>query len=154
MPEAAVALGSNLGDRAALLRSAIEHLRTLGTVTAISTFLDTPPALYFNQPRFLNAAVLLHTALAPEALMRALLSIEQAMGRVRTGVPPKGPRSIDLDLIFYDSVTLETPRLTLPHPALHLRDFVLAPLAEIAPHWLHPTLHRTPVQLLEALTQS
>ena len=144
MPITAIALGSNLGDRHANLATAITHLRTLGSVTAISTSRDTPPVGYLDQPNFLNAAVLLETAIPPLALLRALLNIERQMGRDRSAtIPAKGPRLIDLDLILYDQVVLDHEDLTLPHPAFPDRPFVLEPLAELAPTWLHPTLSQT-----------
>ena len=152
---AAIALGSNLGDRARNLRDALTHLATLGKVLAVSTFHATAPVGYLDQPDFLNAAALLETELPPLLLLDALLEIEQTMGRVRIGIPAKGPRLIDLDLLLYrtdgDQITLQTPTLTLPHPALHERLFVLAPLAEIAPTWQHPTLHQTIQSLLAKL---
>ena len=145
MPEdgpsvAAIALGSNLGDREQTFRTAITHITALGRLLAISSFVDTAPVGYLDQPRFLNAALLLETTLPPTELLHQLLEIERRMGRDRTNVPAKGPRIIDLDLLFYDSIVLATKDLTLPHPAMHERAFVLAPLAEIAPHWIHPVL--------------
>jgi len=148
---AAIALGSNLGNRAATLLSAVEALRQLGHVTAVSTFLDTDPVGYQDQPQFLNAAALLETILPPQALLQKLLSIEQQHGRDRSHGIAKGPRTLDLDLLLYDDQVLTTPELTLPHPELHTRSFVLQPLAEIAPHMLHPTLHKTVQQLLTDL---
>ena len=153
MPEpvaAAIALGSNLGDRAGNLRTAIAQLGLLGKVTAVSSFHATEPVGYLDQPEFLNAAVLLETPLAPHALLEALLAIERDMGRVRIGVPAKGPRLIDLDLLLYGGEIVESATLTLPHPAMHERPFVLAPLAEIAPGWKHPILHQTIATLLQA----
>ena len=139
---AAIALGSNLpshfGDRAATLREAIARVGRLGTVTAVSPFVDTTPVTYVDQPRFLNGALLLETELAPLALLRELLLIERAMGRTRGEMPAKGPRTIDLDLLLYDDCVLNTPELTLPHPELAVRAFVLEPLAAIAPGWVHP----------------
>jgi 2-amino-4-hydroxy-6-hydroxymethyldihydropteridine diphosphokinase len=158
MPEphqAAIALGSNLpstfGGPSDNLREALARIGALGRVTAVSSFLATAPELFVDQPEFVNAALLLETALAPLDLMRALLAIETAMGRVRTGVPAKGPRLIDLDLIFFDALVLETPELSLPHPAVAERRFVLAPLAEIAPAWTHPVTGLTVGDLLTQL---
>ena len=152
---AAIALGSNLpspfGPPEANLREALHRLATLGHVTAVSSFHATDPVGYLDQPRFLNAAALLETALSPLDLLHGLLAIEQAMGRDRANTPAKGPRIIDLDLLLYGSEILHHPDLTLPHPALHERRFVLAPLAEIAPTLPHPTLHRTISELLAEL---
>ena len=148
---AAIALGTNLGDRPANLHLALHHLATLGALTAISTFHDTAPVGYLDQPHFLNAAALLETNLPPETLLQSLLAIEKEMGRDRTTAPPKGPRLIDLDLIFYDDAIIDSPDLTLPHPALASRRVVLAPLAEIAPKWLHPQTGLTVADMLDAL---
>ena len=152
---AAIALGSNLpstyGPPEANLREALTRLATLGHITAVSTFHATDPVGYLDQPRFLNAAALLDTSLAPLDLLRQLLAFEHAMGRDRVNTPPKGPRIIDLDLLLYADKILQTSELTLPHPCLHERRFVLAPLAEIAPNLRHPTLHRTISDLLAQL---
>ena len=147
---AAIALGSNIGDREQNLNDAVARMAELGEVEAVSSFHDTAPELYLEQPRFLNAAALLRTALAPLDLLDGLLKIELAMGRTREGVPAKGPRLIDLDLLLYGSETMFDPRLILPHPALHERRFVLAPLAEIAPQMLHPRTGQTIAQMLAA----
>jgi 2-amino-4-hydroxy-6-hydroxymethyldihydropteridine diphosphokinase len=152
---AAIALGSNLSSRfgtpADSLREAIHRLEDLGAVTAVSRFHETEPVGYVQQPRFLNAAALLETDVSPLDLLRGLLAIEHSMGRDRASAPPKGPRVIDLDLLLYGSLVLDDPGLTLPHPSLHERRFVLAPLAEVAPNWKHPTLELTVQQLLQAL---
>lgn len=132
----AIALGANLGDRRAQLARAVAGLRaTPGLrVLAVSSFHDTapvggPP----GQPRFLNAALVGETTLAPRALLARLQQLEQAAGRDRRGEPRFGPRPLDLDLLSYGALELETPELTLPHPRFEERLFVLAPLAEIAP---------------------
>lgn len=156
---AAIALGSNLpslwGGREQNLLLAIEHLRRLGTISAVSAFLDTAPILYTDQPRFLNAAVLLETTLEPIPLLHALQSIELAMGRDRSPTAIlKGPRTLDLDLLWFDDLVLDLPDLILPHPALHERRFVLEPVAEIAPHWRHPIIAKTASQLLAWEAQS
>jgi 2-amino-4-hydroxy-6-hydroxymethyldihydropteridine diphosphokinase len=146
-------MGSNLdsefGDRAANLREAIVRARELGTVQAVSSFHDTEPVGYLSQPRFLNAAFLLETDLDPLELMRGLLRIEHSMGRER--VIAKGPRVIDLDLLLYGQSVMATAELTLPHPEMHQRRFVLEPLAEIAPAMLHPVLNKTVAEMLQEL---
>jgi 2-amino-4-hydroxy-6-hydroxymethyldihydropteridine diphosphokinase len=148
---AAVALGSNLesgfGDRAANLWEAVERIGALGNVRVVSSLYDTAPVGYLAQPRFLNAALLLETGLAPLELMRGLLGVEQAMGRER--VIAKGPRVIDLDLLLYDDVVMESEELVLPHPAMQERRFVLEPLAEIAPEMVHPVSGMTVREMLE-----
>ena len=139
---AAIALGSNLpskfGGRADNLHEAIRRLRRSGEVEAVSSFHDTEPVGYTDQPRFLNGVVTLKTALSPLELMRELLAIEQEMGRER--VIAKGPRVIDLDLLFYGNHVSNTVELTLPHPEMQNRRFVLEPLKEIAADWMHPVL--------------
>jgi 2-amino-4-hydroxy-6-hydroxymethyldihydropteridine diphosphokinase len=145
-----VALGSNLGDRLGNLRDAIARLRQYGRVSRASSWYETEPIGVIDQPWFVNAVVELRTQAEPIALMKALLEIEHAMGRKR--VQPKEPRNIDLDLLLYDDQTVNSDVLTLPHPALHERRFVLEPLAEIAPGALHPVLRKTALQLLETLS--
>jgi 2-amino-4-hydroxy-6-hydroxymethyldihydropteridine diphosphokinase len=153
---AAIALGSNLpspfGSPADNLHEALHRLSALGAIKAVSSFHATAPVGYLDQPQFVNAAVLLETTLSPLDLLHGLLAIEQAMGRDRKSSPPKGPRIIDLDLLLYGDLILATPELTLPHPAMHQRAFVLAPLAEIAPTLQHPTLHTTVADLWNALS--
>ena len=148
-----IGLGSNLGDREATLRSAIAAQRQLGSVDAISSFYETAPVGTVEQPDFLNAVVALQTTLPPEELMAALLRIEQDHGRDRSASVPKGPRTLDLDLLSYGDVVMETPTLTLPHPSLAERRFVLVPLAEIAPRWRHSVSGKTAAELLSELSQ-
>jgi 2-amino-4-hydroxy-6-hydroxymethyldihydropteridine diphosphokinase len=148
---AAIALGSNLGGRDANLHEALRRLAALGSVTAVSGFHDTEPVGYLDQPRFLNAAALLETALEPLDLLHALLAIELEMGRDRASAPAKGPRVIDLDLLLCGDVVMDTKELVLPHPAMHERAFVLAPLAEIAGGMMHPLLRKSVDELVSGL---
>ena len=144
-----LSLGSNLGDRARNLEDAIERLRTLGEVAAISGYYETEPVGLAQQPWFLNCAVALRTQLMPRQLLSAVMRIEQALGRKRRVL--KGPRTIDIDILLFGSSVIDVPALTVPHPAMHERRFVLQPLAEIAPAARHPVLRRTARELLEAL---
>ena len=134
MTRAFVALGGNLGDTHAILRQALDDLAALPRtrLLARSRFYRTPPWGLREQPPFLNAAAELETALAPYELLDALLDIERAAGRVREG-ERWGPRTLDLDLLHMEGVTLRDQRLTLPHPRIGERAFVLLPLAELAP---------------------
>ena len=149
----AIALGSNLPSRfgapADNLHEAVRRLGDLGQVLAVSSFYATVPVGYVDQPDFVNAAVLLQTDLGPLPLLHALLALEHSMGRDRSpALPAKGPRIIDLDLLLYSDLILADPELTLPHPAMHERRFVLEPLAEIAPDWTHPVLQQTMQEIL------
>ena len=151
---AAIGLGSNLaselpGGREGNLREAIRQVGLLGRVKAISSFYDTTPVGVVEQPRFLNGAMLLETSRGPLELMRALLKIEQAMGRERT--VPNGPRVIDLDLLLYGMAEIDIDELTVPHPAMQERRFVLEPLSEIAPAMVHPVLGLTVGEMLGRL---
>jgi 2-amino-4-hydroxy-6-hydroxymethyldihydropteridine diphosphokinase len=146
-----VGLGANLGDREATLERAVELLeqRPGVEVVAVSSFRETDPVGYLDQPRFLNGAVAIETSLAPADLLDELLAVVQELGRVREG-PRYGPRTVDLDLLLVDGVVLDEPGLTVPHPRLHERAFALEPLAELDPALVVPG--RGPVsQLLQQL---
>lgn len=150
MSFAYIALGSNLGDKEKNLRRALLLLTQQGVeVVRVSSFLSTEPYGVTDQPQFLNAVACVRTSLAPLALLDVLLATELAMGRVR--LRHWGERNIDLDLLLYEDVVLDTPRLRLPHPDMQNRDFVLLPLAEIAPEFKHPTLQKTIWELKENL---
>lgn len=150
MSFAYIALGSNLGDKEKNLRRALLLLTQQGVeVVRVSSFLSTEPYGVTDQPQFLNAVACVRTSLAPLALLDVLLATELAMGRVR--LRHWGERNIDLDLLLYEDVVLDMPRLHLPHPDMQNRDFVLLPLAEIAPELKHPTLQKTICELKENL---
>lgn len=144
-----LSLGSNLGDRAANLKSAIDRLRDFGEVVAVSSFYETEPVEVIAQPWFLNCVVKLDTEKTPEQLLAGILAIEQEMGRERK--QKKGPRTIDLDIILFGNSIIQSPGLTVPHPAMHERRFVLEPLAEIAADVRHPVLKKSILELREAL---
>jgi 2-amino-4-hydroxy-6-hydroxymethyldihydropteridine diphosphokinase len=128
-----IGLGSNLGDRVANVRRALAEVEP----ARASRLLETDPVGYVDQPRFVNAVALVETDLAPRGLLDRLLEIERDLGRTRDG-PRFGPRTIDLDLLLYDDLVLDEPGLTIPHPRMHERRFVLEPLAEIAPGLVVP----------------
>jgi len=138
--KAYVGLGSNLGDREATIRRAVELLgeRPGVEVVAVSTLRDTDPVGYEDQPRFLNGAVALEVDLPPRALLEELLAVERELGRDRPQETRWGPRTIDLDLLLYGEETVDEPGLTVPHPRLAERQFVLEPLYELAPELTLP----------------
>jgi 2-amino-4-hydroxy-6-hydroxymethyldihydropteridine diphosphokinase len=145
-----LSLGSNVGDRHSNLHEAIRRLGSLGRIVSVSSFYHTEPVEVTGQAWFLNCAVALETGSKPGQLMSELLRIEKEMGRQR--IQKKGPRSIDIDILLFGDAVVSTPELTIPHPAMTRRRFVLEPLAEIAPEIKHPLLDKTIRELLAELS--
>lgn len=147
---AVIGLGSNLGDRQWYLARARDMLTAAGVVENVSPIYETEPVDYTDQPDFLNQVVVVRTACTPLELLRLCLSIERTLGRER--LLAKGPRTIDLDLLLYDDLSLdiveEGDRLILPHPRLHERRFVLVPLCDLFPAGIHPVLRKSFAELL------
>ena len=129
-------LGSNQGDRESYLNGAVRSIRQFCTNVQVSSFWDTDPMYDVNQPRFLNAVVRGKTTLGPRALLWACQQLEHQAGRRRTS--PNGPRTLDIDILYYGQLMVSDPDLTIPHPLLHERPFVQGPLREIAPDWGDP----------------
>lgn len=148
--EAYIALGSNLGNLEDNLNTAIKNIKEQGIeVLAVSDYISTEPYGVTDQPQFLNAVIKVATTLEPLALLRTILGIENKMGRVRKR--HWGERNIDLDLIFYEDVVMDTDELKLPHPDMQNRDFVLVPMAQIAPDVVHPVFNKTMAELKNEL---
>ena len=147
-----IALGSNMGDRESYLNTAVRGLgQSQGCrVVRVSEYINTKPYGNTNQDDFLNACLELETLLTPHELLALLQKLENYAGRIRT--EHWGPRTLDLDIIFYDDVIISENDLRIPHPEMHKREFVLRPLNEIAPNKLHPTQKKTVAELLETLT--
>lgn len=146
----AVALGSNLGDSRAILEAALETLAATPNIIlqAKSSWYQTK-AIGPPQPDYINGCVLLQVQQTPQLLLETLLDIEAKFGRVRT--LHWGPRSLDLDLLLFDNIILNTPKLVLPHPRMRQRAFVLMPLSEIAPNWIEPVTGKAIKELLQAV---
>ncbi len=143
-----LSLGSNIGDREENLRAAIDELPHVGVgITKVSSFYETEPVDLREQPWFLNCVIEAETHFDPFLLLRALREIETKMGSEK--LVAKGPRLMDIDILLYGAETIDTPELQVPHPRMHLRRFVLVPLAEIAPEAVYPGLKKTVKQLLE-----
>ena len=148
----ALALGSNIGDRLGSLKAAVAALPTFVQITAVSPVYETAAAYVTDQPLFLNAVVIGTTTLNPLALLWQLKDIETEVGRMPTF--RYGPRVIDIDIIFYGDLVMATPELTIPHLHVAERDFVLYPLSDIAPTWLHPQKGQSVLELRNQLPQS
>jgi len=148
-----LSLGSNLGDRKAMLDAGIDRLKQDPEIRVkkISEYINTPAWGYTEQPDFLNAAIAIETTLSPEMLLAACRDAEQSQNRTRQ--IHWGPRTLDVDILLYDDAVIETRELTIPHPRMTEREFVLQPMVMIAPEACHPVLHRNMEQLLERLKE-
>lgn len=144
-----LSLGSNIGDRMANIMTALDCLRGVGKIIAVSSIYETEPVEFTAQPWFLNCVVKLDTEKMPKQLLTAILKIEQSMGRRRQ--QKKGPRIIDVDILLFGNSAIEAEGLRIPHPSLHERRFVLDPLVEIEGGLRHPILKRTMRELLADL---
>lgn len=153
MEQVLIGFGSNLGDSVQICVAAVERLRAhpLLRVLKTSSFYRTSPLMLTDQPWFINGVVLCETDLSPEELLGVILDIEKDFGRDRRS--RWGPRTLDLDLLAYGNRQLNLPLLTLPHPRLHERRFVLEPLLELVPDWVHPTLNISARNLLNAIAE-
>lgn len=152
MNTAYIAIGSNIGDRQKALEDALNQIEKEGIkVTRVSSFYETPPYGYTDQPPFLNGAIEVQTTLSARELLKTLLSIEKDLGRVRQF--KWGPRTIDLDIIFFNNEVYNEPDLIIPHPDMQNRSFVLTPLNDICPTYLHPQLNKTTHDLLTELNR-
>jgi 2-amino-4-hydroxy-6-hydroxymethyldihydropteridine diphosphokinase len=147
-----LSLGSNLGDRLANLRNAISSLSPKAQLVVQSSVYETEPWGYTDQPAFLNQVINANTTLEPVDLLIMIKDVEVLLGRQVTF--RFGPRLIDVDILFYDDLVLDTPKLTIPHPRITERAFVLFPLGEIAPDLIHPVLHKSIQQLKSAVEAS
>ena len=150
---AAIGLGSNVGDRLGALRRALSLLKTKGIETLKkSDVFETPPVGLSEQPKFLNACVLVETSMGPQLLLAQLKEIEAAIGRQDRA--HWGPREIDLDILYIGDLVIRDGELEIPHPRMHERAFVLLPLSQIAPHWRHPILSKTVEELTREVSSS
>ena len=149
MPIAFIGIGSNLGNRIENCIRAVEEISNFARITVISSIYETEPVDKKDQPDFTNCAIEIETSLSPFDLLTFLRSVENVIGRER--IEKWGPRIIDLDIIFYDNLLIETDELIIPHPRAHLRRFVLEPLSEIAPDFIHPNLKISVSELLNNL---
>jgi 2-amino-4-hydroxy-6-hydroxymethyldihydropteridine diphosphokinase len=143
-----ISAGSNLGDRKANLKFALNALAVGNTLRSTSSFFETEPVGYLNQPWFLNLAIEFETAFLPSELLAFCQKIEKSCGRVRTF--PNAPRTLDLDILLFGDIVMNMEELIIPHPRLADRRFVLEPLAQIAPEVMHPILKKTIKELLDS----
>jgi 2-amino-4-hydroxy-6-hydroxymethyldihydropteridine diphosphokinase len=148
MQKAYISAGTNLGDRKANLESALISLAEGCSVCRVSSFFETEPVGYLDQPWFLNIAIEVETGLTPLQLLNLCKSIEESCGRTRSF--PNAPRTLDLDILLFDALIITEEGLSIPHPRMAERKFVLVPLAQIAPDVMHPVLKKSIQSLLEA----
>ncbi len=148
LQRAYICAGSNLGDRTSNLAYALQSLGSGGSVTTVSSYFETEPVGFRDQPWFLNIAIELSTTLSPFDLLALCMDIERSLGRTRPF--QNAPRTIDLDILLYGDLILNHQELIIPHPRLHERKFVLTPLAQIAPELIHPVLKKSIRSLLQA----
>ncbi|MGB9811773.1 MAG: 2-amino-4-hydroxy-6-hydroxymethyldihydropteridine diphosphokinase [Dictyoglomus turgidum] len=147
-----IAIGSNIGDRRKNIETALKKMEELGLrIIKKSSIIETEPYGYKDQDKFLNGVVLVETGFDPFELLELLLNIEKEMGRERK--IKWGPRNIDLDIIFYDDLVIDTENLKIPHPDAHNRTFVMGPLSEIAPDFVHPVLKKTVEEIYKELIE-
>jgi len=140
-------LGSNLGDRLQIMRAARKLIgMEIGHIVSASSIYETAPWGVLDQPSFLNQVLEVATEMTPEEVLRIILDIEHELGRIR--YERWGARVIDIDILYFESLVVDTARLTIPHPRLHERRFTLAPLSEVAPNFIHPILNKNSEQLL------
>lgn len=150
MPQAIIAFGSNIGNRRENIKNALDKMKNNGlNILKVSTTIETAPYGYKEQDSFLNGACIVETDLSPKELLYKLLSIEQEMGRKRK--IHWGPRNIDLDIIFYDDQIINEEDLIIPHPDAHNRSFVMGPVSEIAPFFIHPVYKKTVNEIYKEL---
>ena len=147
-----IGIGSNLGDTIGNCKIALDEIGNFAEIVRISSLYETEPVGNEDQPNFINSVVEINTDLSPHGLLTHLKSIEDKLGRVRG--EKWGPRVIDLDIIFYDDLVIKDDDLIIPHPRAHLRRFVLEPICEIAPEFIHPELEISILELLEKLGDS
>jgi len=154
MTEALIITGSNMGNRKAYLTKAIEGLRDAAVFTTeLSPLYETEPWGDIPQQNYYNQALIVKTKLSANLLLAAMLHVEQQLGRER-GEQQYGPRTIDIDLLLYSTQIIQSPTLSIPHPRMHLRRFVLVPSFSIAPNWIHPVFQKTLFQLLKECTDN
>lgn len=149
MSRACISIGSNIGDRISNCKKALLELERVSKIVKVSSFYETEPVGKEDQPEFINLAVIIETELIPKKLLSDLKQIENKLGRVRH--EKWGPRTIDIDIIFYDNLIIKEDDLVIPHPRAHQRRFVLEPLCEIDPEFVHPELKSTISELLQKL---